>query len=79
MDSNQFRLTQEFLAGMLGVRRPSVTLAAGSLQRAGLIHYTRGQITIIDRAGLEAVSCACYAITRRSYRRAMSPVARRAR
>lgn len=58
--ADAFRLTQEFLARMLGVRRPSVSLAAGSLQRAGLIHYARGRITITDRAGLEAAACSCY-------------------
>jgi CRP-like cAMP-binding protein len=63
--SDQFRLTQDFLAAMLGVRRPSVTLAAGMLQQAGLITYHRGQVTILDRAGLEAASCECYASIRR--------------
>jgi CRP-like cAMP-binding protein len=53
-------LTQELLAVMLGVRRPSVTLAAGALQKAGIIDYTRGRITVLDRAGLEAASCECY-------------------
>ncbi len=63
--SDRFRLTQDFLAAMLGVRRPSVTLAAGMLQQAGLITYHRGEVTILDRAGLEAASCECYAAIRR--------------
>jgi Mn-dependent DtxR family transcriptional regulator len=49
---------------MLGVRRPSVTLAAGMLQQAGLITYHRGHVTVLDRAGLEAASCECYAAIR---------------
>jgi CRP-like cAMP-binding protein len=56
----EFPLTQEFLAVMLGVRRPSVTEVAGRLQQAGLIRYQRGIIHILDRAGLEAASCECY-------------------
>jgi CRP-like cAMP-binding protein len=63
--ADQFLLTQDFLAAMLGVRRPSVTLAAGMLQQAGLITYHRGQVTILDRPGLEAASCECYAIISR--------------
>lgn len=62
--ADAFRLTQEFLARMLGVRRPSVSLAAGSLQRAGLITYARGRITIADRTGLEAAACTCYRLAR---------------
>jgi hypothetical protein len=53
-------LTQEFLAHMLGTRRASVTVAAGVLQKAGLIGYTRGEVTIRDRAGLESATCECY-------------------
>ena len=63
--SDRFLLTQDFLASMLGVRRPSVTLAAGMLQQAGLITYHRGQVTILDRSGLEAASCECYDAIRR--------------
>jgi CRP-like cAMP-binding protein len=54
--------TQEFLAAMLGVGRPSVTLAAGALQKAGLIRYSRGFVTILDRRGLEAAACECYRV-----------------
>jgi len=58
--SNTFPLTQEFLAMMLGVQRASVSIAAQSLQRAGLIEYARGRVTILDRAGLERTACECY-------------------
>ena len=64
VDSNTIPLTQEFLAQMLGVRRTSVTLAARTLQSAGLIHYRRGHIQVIDRAGLERATCECYAAVR---------------
>ena len=67
--SDVLPLTQQFLSYMLGVHRPAVTLAAGALQKAGLIRYTRGKVTVADRAGLEAAACACYAITRRSVER----------
>jgi CRP-like cAMP-binding protein len=58
-------LTQEFLAQMLGTRRSSVTVAAGALQKAGLISYTRGSVTIVDRERLEDAACDCYAIVQR--------------
>jgi CRP-like cAMP-binding protein len=61
VDADSFPLTQEFLAQMLGVRRPTVNLAGTSLQRAGLIRYSRGRITVVDRKGLEEASCECYA------------------
>jgi CRP-like cAMP-binding protein len=57
---NSFALTHEFLGQMLGVHRPTVTVAARMLQQAGLISYTRGMIEVIDRPGLEAASCNCY-------------------
>lgn len=60
---NEFPLTQEFVAMMLGVSRPSVTVVAGTLQKAGLITYHRGHLTIVDREKLEAASCECYATT----------------
>lgn len=58
----EFRLTQDFMSNMLGVRREGVNKAAGALQTDKLIHYRRGMITILDRRGLEANSCKCYAI-----------------
>jgi len=62
--ADEFHLTQEFLAQMLGVRRPSVTVAAGLLQKEGLIQYQRGRIRVVDRARLEATSCECYETVR---------------
>lgn len=62
-------MTQELIAGMLGVRREGVTEAAGKLQHAGLINYKRGHITVLDRAGLEARACECYAVVQKEYRR----------
>jgi CRP-like cAMP-binding protein len=67
VDGDSFKLTQEFLSFMLGVHRPAVTLAAGVLQKAGYIHYSRGKITITDRPGLEGASCSCYHATRDDY------------
>jgi CRP-like cAMP-binding protein len=64
-----FALTQDFLAQMLGVRRPTVSLTAGMLQSAGLIRYTRGNITIVDRPALEDAACECYAIVRDEFNR----------
>jgi CRP-like cAMP-binding protein len=64
-----FPLTQEFLAQMLGVRRPTVSIAAGMLAKAGLISYVRGQMTLLDRAGLEQASCECYAIIAAEFER----------
>ena len=70
--ADTFGLTHQFLGYMLGVHRPGVTLAAQVLQRAGLITYTRGQITVVDRAGLEASSCECYGVVRAHFDRALS-------
>jgi CRP-like cAMP-binding protein len=61
---DHFQLSHEYLAMMLGVRRQSVTVVAGALQAAGLLTYRHGHVTILDRAGLEAASCECYAIVR---------------
>jgi Mn-dependent DtxR family transcriptional regulator len=69
MQSDEFPLTQEFLAMMLGVRRASVTLAASALQRSGLIKYTRGHVTVLDHAGLRKRSCECYGISKREFDR----------
>lgn len=62
LDGAEIPMTQEFIANMLGGRRESVTVAAGRLQDAGLIHYSRGHITVLDREGLEAMVCECYKI-----------------
>jgi CRP-like cAMP-binding protein len=67
IEGDQIRLTQESLSYMLGVHRPAITLAAGVLQKAGLIGYTRGRINIVDRPGLEGAACACYQIIRRGF------------
>ncbi len=67
VDSDSFPLTQDFLASMLGVRRPSVSVAAGMLQKAGLVRYNRGRMTVLDRDGLEAAACECYAIVRHQF------------
>ncbi len=63
----RFHVTHEFLAYMLGVRRVGITVAAGVLQRQGLISYRRGELTVLDRPGLEAAACSCYGADRRSY------------
>jgi CRP-like cAMP-binding protein len=69
VETDEFVLTQEFLAIMLGVRRASVAEVAGKLQQAGLIHYQRGQMRVLDRKGLEATSCECYGVIRAEYER----------
>lgn len=65
LQTDHFHVTQGLIAQMLGVRRVGVTEAAGELQRAGLIAYHRGELTVLDRAGLLALACGCYAADRR--------------
>ena len=67
--SDSFYATQEFLAQMLGVRREGITLAAGDLQRCDLVGYHPGHFTVLDRSGLEAAACGCYAADQRAYAR----------
>jgi CRP-like cAMP-binding protein len=72
ISSDTIALTQEFLADMLGVQRTTVTAVARSLQEKGLIRYRRGVVDIIDRPGLEALSCECYGVIRRTYKRLLA-------
>lgn len=69
LPSQEVIVTQEMIAGMLGVRREGITETAGHLQRAGLISYHRGHITVLDRAGLEAHACECYQVVRKEFDR----------
>ena len=69
LQGNELVMTQELIANMLGVRREGVTEGALKLQRAGLISYSRGHITVLDRAGLESRSCECYAVVKKEYDR----------
>jgi CRP-like cAMP-binding protein len=71
MESESLNLTQEFLAQMLGVQRSTVTVAAGNLQRAGMIGYSRGKIHIVDRVNLARTACECYRIVSSSYQRVL--------
>jgi len=71
--STELTVTQETLAGLLGVRRESVTEAAGKLQEAGLIHCSRGHIAVLDRSRLEARVCECYGVVKREYQRLLQP------
>lgn len=70
--SNDLVMTRELIANMLGVRREGVTAAAGHLQPEGLIHYSRGRITVLERAKLEARVCECYSVVKREYDRLLS-------
>jgi Mn-dependent DtxR family transcriptional regulator len=65
-------MTQDLIANMLGVRREGVTTAAGKLQQIGLIRYSRGQITVLNRPGLEKRVCECYAVVKREFERLLS-------
>ena len=67
--ADEFSMTHEFMALMLGVRRPGVTIAANTLQKAGLIRYARGRMAVTDRPSLEAASCECYHVARREFAR----------
>jgi CRP-like cAMP-binding protein len=69
LESEDFPLTQEFIAQMLGVRRSGVTVAASTLSRAGMISYQRGQINILNRKDLEATSCECYGVIQKEFAR----------
>jgi len=69
LQSNELSMTQELIANMLGVRREGVTDAAGKLQKAGLIRYQRGRITVLDRPGMEALSCECYQVVKTEFDR----------
>lgn len=71
-DGNTLNITQDFLAQTLGVHRPGITHAALGLKEAGLIDYHRGTLTVLDRAGLEKVSCECYQIIKKAYERYIS-------
>ena len=73
VDGDEFPLTQEFLAQMLGVRRAGVSEAASGLQQQGCITYTRGVIAILDRPRLERASCECYGVVRREFERLLTP------
>ena len=72
LPTNELVMTQELIANMLGVRREGVTESAGKLQKAGLISYHRGRISVLDRPGLEARVCECYAVVKKEYDRLMS-------
>jgi len=74
MQSNELVMTQELIANMLGVRREGITEAAGKLQRAGIISYRRGHIAMLDRSGLEAHVCECYAVVKTELSRLLSDV-----
>ena len=69
LETNELVMTQELIANMRGVRREGVTEAAGQLQKAGLIRYQRGHITVLDRDGLEGRTCECYAVVKKEYDR----------
>jgi CRP-like cAMP-binding protein len=72
LPGNELMMTQELIANMLGVRREGVTEAALKVQKAGLIRYARGRITVVDRTGLEERSCECYEVVRKEYERLLA-------
>jgi CRP-like cAMP-binding protein len=72
LPTNELTMTQELIASMLGVRREGITETAGNLQRAGLISYRRGHITVLDRSGLELHSCECYNVVKKEFHRLLS-------
>jgi CRP-like cAMP-binding protein len=74
VDADEFLLTQEFLAQMLGVSRGTVSLTAGVLQQAGVIRYSRGRITVLDAGALHEAACDCYDIVQSAYARAIAPL-----
>lgn len=76
LPSDSLTMTQELIANMLGVRREGVTEAAGNLQQARLIRYSRGHITVLDRPGLEKAVCECYAVVKREFDRLLSDIPR---
>ena len=73
LEGNELKMTQELIAGMWGVRREGVTEAAGKLQKAGAIRYSRGKITVLDRPQLERLSCECYAVVKEEANRLLGP------
>jgi Mn-dependent DtxR family transcriptional regulator len=73
LQSSELIMTQDLIANMLGVRREGVTASALKLQKAGLIRYVRGRITVLDRKGLERRSCECYAVVKKEYDRLLPP------
>ena len=77
LPSNELTMTQELIASMLGVRREGITEAAGNLQKAGVISYRRGHITVLDRPGLESRVCECYAVVKKEYDRLLSDASKR--
>jgi CRP-like cAMP-binding protein len=77
LPSNELTMTQELIAGMLGVRREGITEAAGHLQQAGFIRYRRGHITVLDRSGLESRVCECYTVVKNEYDRLLCDVRKR--
>jgi len=74
LPTNELVMTQELVASALGVRRESITEAAGKLQRAGFLSYRRGHISVLDRTGLEAGACECYEVVKKEFRRLLSDV-----